>query len=62
MTQSEQLVIDRGAPSSEPISGEPWGGELARVEVVERAARNSLRAQVARLERELSAVLGKLGE
>lgn len=40
MSQSEQLTIERGTPAVESID--------------ERAARQSLRAQVARLERELS--------
>jgi len=43
VSQSEQLTIDRGRPAVE------W--------VDERAARRSLRAQVARLERELSQVV-----
>lgn len=40
MSQSEQLTIDRGTPAVESVD--------------ERAARRTLRAQVARLERELS--------
>ena len=64
MTQSEQLVIERGAP--EPPSGglhgrpsAPIDGDRAdaRVELGERAARSSLRAQLAHLEHELSAIV-----
>jgi hypothetical protein len=48
VTQSEQLLIDRRpAP------------DAARVQLGERAARSSLRAQVARLERELSAIVAE---
>jgi hypothetical protein len=49
VSQSEQLTIDRGAPAI--------AAEAIRVETGERAARSSLRAQVARLERELSAIV-----
>ncbi|MFI5208775.1 MAG: hypothetical protein ACHQX4_12270, partial [Gemmatimonadales bacterium] len=45
MSQSEQLTIDRGA--------------YAPAEDRERAARSSLRAQVARLERESSAIVAE---
>ena len=64
MTQSEQLVIDRSAP--EPISERRWDGNRSaadgavadsRADVGERAARSSLRAQLARLEREHSAIV-----
>ena len=44
MTQSDQLVVDRGAQAGLARSGE-------------RGARRTLRAQVARLERELSAIV-----
>ncbi len=65
MTQSEQLLIDRGAP--EPVP-DRWrepdrsglagvSGEQDRAGVGEHAARRSLRAQVARLEHELSAIV-----
>ena len=67
MTQSEQLVIDRGAP--EPVSDRPRdrdrsaicgvGVAAGRARVGERAARGSLRAQVARLEHELSAIVAE---
>jgi hypothetical protein len=43
VSQSEQLTIDRGTPAVECVD--------------ERAARRSLRAQIARLERELSQVV-----
>lgn len=73
MTESEQQVIDRGAPDG-PIfdrdagagrwPADPAAGTTAVraaaegiVQAGERAARNSLRAQVARLEGELSAIL-----
>jgi hypothetical protein len=46
LTQSEQLLIDRGPPDDRASAGE-------------RAARSSLRAQVARLERELSAIVAE---
>ncbi len=69
MTQSEQLVIDRGAAAYEPLSAEPRGrdhSEIAgavseddRARTGERAARSSLRAQVARLECELSAIVAE---
>jgi hypothetical protein len=50
VTQSEQLVIDRGAAAVPPLA-EDAGAE--------RAARITLRAQVARLERELSAIVAE---
>ena len=49
MSPSEQLTIDRGAPV---IAGVAVGTEAG-----ERGARRSLRAQVARLERELCAIV-----
>jgi hypothetical protein len=49
VTPAEQLTIDRGAPLL------PGAADV--VESGERAARSSLRAQVARLERELSAIV-----
>ena len=67
MTQSEQLVIDRGAPPREAIVEASRGrdrsqiaggsAEHRRAQAGERAARDSLRAQVARLEHELSAIV-----
>jgi hypothetical protein len=48
LTQSEQLLIDRHTGSAV---------EDARADTGERAARSSLRDQVARLERELSAIV-----
>jgi hypothetical protein len=48
VTQSEQLLIDRDAGRAV---------EDGRAKTGERAARSSLRAQVARLERELSAIV-----
>jgi hypothetical protein len=69
VTQSEELVIDRGAAAREPVSGKPRGGDRSeragstgddgRAQAGERAARGSLRAQVARLERELSAIVAE---
>jgi hypothetical protein len=49
VSASEQLTIDRGAPV---LAGVAVGAETG-----EQAARRSLRAQVARLERELSAIV-----
>jgi len=66
VTQAEQLTIDRGV--AEPAShrlrqGDPpavgKGPGDGRVELGERAARSSLRAQVARLEHELSAIVAE---
>jgi hypothetical protein len=48
MAQSEQLTIDRGAPPA-----------VERRPPDERAARDALRSQVARLERELSGVIAE---
>jgi hypothetical protein len=48
VTQSDQLVIDRDAQA---------GGVLSAAGSEERAARRTLRAQVGRLERELSAIV-----
>ena len=47
--QSEQLTIDRGA----------GGGDSSAARAGERAARSSLRTQVARLERELSGIVAE---
>jgi hypothetical protein len=65
VTQSEQPVIDRSAP--EPISDRRSDGDRSaalgvsvadrRAEIGERAARSSLRAQLARLEHEHSAIV-----
>ena len=60
MTQAEQLVVER--PRSTPIPESPAGGWTGRFFEVgagdpERAAREALRAQVAKLERELSGVV-----
>jgi hypothetical protein len=49
VSQSEQLTIDRGAGGGEPSAA--YAGE--------RAARSTLRAQVARLERELSGIVAE---
>ncbi len=65
MTQYEQSVIDRSAPLRESILGRGRGdhsdsaASYAGEDVLagERAARGSLRAQIARLERELSGIL-----
>jgi hypothetical protein len=69
VTQSEQLVIDRGAAPCESLSAEPRGldhSEIAgtvieddRARAGERAARGSLRVQLARLEREPSAIVAE---
>ena len=63
MSQYEQPVIDWEAPEGAPLAArrfDPAAPPLAReqaVEEAERAARNSLRAQIARLERELSQIV-----
>ena len=72
MTEPEQLVIDRGAPPRRPISDRPSRYDRTAAghpslpaapadvrQVGERAARSSLRTQVARLERELSAIVAQ---
>jgi hypothetical protein len=65
---SEELVIDRGAPPREPMPGEPrardrskiaGAAEDDRAHAGEHAANASLRAQVTRLERELSATVAE---
>ena len=64
MAQSVQLVIDRGAPEAasacprehDQLASEA-GLDAERIQLGERAARSSLRAQVARLEHELSAIV-----
>jgi hypothetical protein len=50
VSQSEQLTIDRSAPAFR-------GGVHDGAQAGERAARESLRSQVARLERELSGIV-----
>jgi hypothetical protein len=67
--QSEQLVIDRGARSSESDSPRPPEFDRAglagtvgadeRAQAGERAARRALRTQIGRLERELSAIVAE---
>jgi hypothetical protein len=65
MNVSAQPVIDRAAPPRELISEEPRGRdrsevvEVSRARTGERAAKASLRAQVARLEHELSAIVAE---
>ncbi len=66
MTQSEQLVIDRGAPEPAPHRPRHFeravlvtGPDDGRAELGQRAARSSLRAQVARLENELCAIVAE---
>jgi hypothetical protein len=51
VTKSEQLVLDRGTAARQLVFDRSHAGE--------RAARNSLRSQVARLERELSAIVAE---
>jgi len=59
--KSEQLVVDRGAPARDPICDRSQAyaraGTPPADHAGERAARSSLRAQVARLERELSGIV-----
>jgi hypothetical protein len=64
VTQSDQLILDRGAPAHEAVLASPQGrpgtdrGALDRG-AGERAARRTLRAQISRLERELSATVAE---
>jgi hypothetical protein len=68
LTQSDQLILDRGAhalgamapllQAPERLSPGPFDGEHDPG-AGERAARRTLRAQVARLERELSAIVAE---
>jgi hypothetical protein len=64
VTQSDQLILDRGAQAHEAVLASPQGrpgrdrGALDRG-AGERAARRTLRAQIARLERELSAIVAE---
>jgi hypothetical protein len=53
VSQSEQLTTDRGTPALAGVRDAAPGS----VELGERAARSSLRQQVARLERELSTIV-----
>jgi hypothetical protein len=60
VTQSEQLLIDRGAQTRGGLFAPPQipGGDFGAGEGSdERGARRTLRAQVGRLERELSAIV-----
>jgi hypothetical protein len=64
VTQSDQLILDRAAQAggAVPISAPgPWPADRAAVDrgVGERAARRTLRAQISRLERELSAIVAE---
>jgi hypothetical protein len=64
VTQSDQLILDRGARAHEAVLTSPQGrpgadrGGLDRG-AGERAARRTLRAQISRLERELSAIVAE---
>ena len=68
MTQSDQLILDRGAQAEEAVSASrtgPGGAPPGSLDDMrdrgagERAARRTLRAQVGRLERELSAIVAE---
>jgi hypothetical protein len=55
---TDPLTIDREIPLTRTGSDERVAGEQSRA-AAERAARESLRAQVARLERELSGIVAR---
>ena len=61
MTRSDQLVLDRGARADEAVPTSPQGPPGADPALDrptgERPARRTLMAQIARLERELSAIV-----
>jgi hypothetical protein len=64
VTRSDQLILDRGARAYDAVPTSPQGrpgadpGTLGRG-TGERAARRTLRAQISRLERELSAIVAE---
>jgi hypothetical protein len=64
VTQSDQLILDRGAQAHDVLPTPPQGrpgadpGRLDRG-AGQQAARRSLRAQISRLERELSAIVAE---
>src|SRR2546423_9951274 len=67
VTQSDQLILDRGAQAGEAASARQGGSAGESSAALpgagdargERAARRTLRAQVGRLERQLSAIVAE---
>jgi hypothetical protein len=63
MTRSDQLILDRGARAHEavptPPQGRPGADPALDRPSGERAARRTLRVQISRLERELSAIVAE---